>query len=291
MAGILLKLKTWWETSDRTQKILTFGGMAFLVVLLGGTFVYASAPRMTLLFSGLSETDKAAVVAEVNAMGIPVTYGTPGQVEVPQNKVEDVRMRLATANKMPKSAHMGIADLDKLSLLVTPAQERERLKSILEGELAKSIETLEGVGAARVHLTLTDPSPFVEQKRAASASINIRENNTGRLTAAQGRAIATLVSNASQGMEIRNVTVVNQRGEFVFNGQEADTTSSIADNKLALEDKVAKERERELQAKLDRIYGPGMTVVTIHTEVDLDKESQVSTTSEAKKPIAQTTVT
>ena len=275
MSTILLKLKTWWETAERTQKVMTLGGIGFLVLMLVGIFVYASTPKYAMLYAGLSDADKNSVVTEIQTMGVPVKYDSPGTVEVPQNRIQDVRMRLAGTGKAPKAtSYSGIAELDKINLMTTPAQEKERLKAALEGELAKSIETLDGVQAVRVHITLPDNRALADNNRPATAAVSVTEAAGKSLLPSQGRAIASLVANSCDSMDMRNVTVLNQRMEFIYNGQESESTQMAAATKQALEEKFAKERQSEIQRNLDRVFGPGMTVVTVHAELDLDKTTE-----------------
>jgi flagellar M-ring protein FliF len=272
MPPILEKLKTWWETSDRTQKGVTLGGISLLIVLLVGTFFFASKPKYALLYSGMNEADKSVVVTEIQTMGIPVKYDVPGQVEIPANKIGEVNMRLAGSGKLPKSAHPGIPDLEKMNLFSTPAQERERLKVILEGELAKSIESLDSVQAARVHITLGDNSPFIAERKPPTASVSVTETMGSGLTVDQGRAIASLVANACEGMDVNHVTVLNQRMQFVYDGSALNDERNLAADRLEMETRYAKQQEHELQGLLDAAFGAGTTLVKVTCEIDLDKE-------------------
>jgi flagellar M-ring protein FliF len=289
MSPLLLKLRTWWEDSDRSQKTITLGGMALLVFLLVGTFYFATRPKYALLFSGMNEADKNTVVTEIQAMGIPVKYDVAGQVEIPQDKIGEVNMKLAGGGKLPKSAHPGIPDLDKMSLFSTPAQEKERLKVILEGELAKSIESLESVQAARVHITLGDNSPFVQERSAPTASVSITEAAGTSLSGDQGRAIAALVANACEGMTLANVTVMNQRMEIRFDGSTLNSDKTAPADKLEMENRVAAQRKQELQQALDMAFGPGSTVVRVTCEIDLDKQrSSVRDQKPSEDPVTTT---
>lgn len=286
---LLLRLKSWWETSDRMQKTVTLGGVALLLVLLVGTFAFASKPRYALLYSGMNEADKSVVVTEIQTMGIAVKYDIPGQVEIPADKIGEVNMRLAGSGKLPKSAHPGIPDLEKMNLFSTPAQERERLKVILEGELAKSIESLDSVQAARVHITLGDNSPFVAERKPPTASISVTESVGSSLTSDQGRAIASLVANACEGMDVNHVTVLNQRMQFVFDGSSQNDERSLAADRLEMESRYAKQQERDIQNMLDAAFGTGTTIVKVTCELDLDKQS-VNTEDQipSEEPITKT---
>ncbi|MGV3617563.1 MAG: flagellar M-ring protein FliF C-terminal domain-containing protein [Fimbriimonas sp.] len=289
MAAILQKLRSWWENSDRSQKVITLGGLGLLVFLMAGTFFFATRPKYSLLFSGMTEADKNTVVTEIQALGIPVKYDVPGQVEIPSDKIGEVNMKLAGGGKLPKSAHPGIADLDKMTLFSTPAQERERLKIILEGELAKSIESLDAVQAARVHITLGSNSPFVQDRTPPTASVSITENTGAFLSADQARAVASLVANACEGMDIGHVTVLNQRMEVRFDGTQMGDDRSLAADRLEMEKRYAKAQEREIQQKLDAAFGPGSTLVSVNCVLDLDKQkSSVQDQKPTEDPINTT---
>ncbi len=290
MSALLLKLRSWWDTAEKVQKAVTLGGAAFLILMLAGIFLYAAAPKYSIIYSGIGDIDKNTVVTEIQAMGVPVKYEQAGVVEVPENRIQEVRMHLAGVNKLPKaSSYNGIENLDKISLMTTPAVERERLKSSLEGELAKSIESLEGVQSVRVHITLPDSSPFVENKRAATAAVTVMETPGKGLTPSQGRAIASLIANGCPGMDMNGVVVLNQALQTIYNGTEASDNNMIAANRQSLESKAASERQTDIQATLDRVFGPGMTVVTVREELDLDKIRSHTTeeTPSTSKPIVK----
>lgn len=273
MGGFVLKLRNWWENATNAQRYGTIGGALFAIVLLYGIVSVASQPKYQMLYGGLSQTDQANIVSEVQTMGVPVKYDQPGQVLVPADKLPEVRMKLALAGKLPKSSHPGNAELGQMSLYTTPAVERERLKTILQGELATSIETMAGIRSARVHITLGDPSPFGEQRRQATASINISTENETPLSKDQSKGIALLVANAVDGLSISNVVVLNEKMEAIFNGREMEGSENIAEHKLDLERQIAKGEERRLQNVLDTMFGAGSTLVTVRAEVDLDEET------------------
>jgi flagellar M-ring protein FliF len=271
MGGFLDRIKDWWANSSPTQRYTTLGGIALTVMLLVGVFSVSSRPSYAMLYGGLSQTDQAAIVSEIQTQGIPVKYDIPGQVEIPADKVAEVRMRLATSGKVPKSAHMGMANLADMNLYTTPAVERERLKAIAEGELAQSIETHPGVRSARVHITLGDPSPFGDQQRPPTASISLITSGAGSVSREQARGIALMVANSVDGLDMKSVAVLDEKAETLFNGNEMQGGDSVASRKLEMEGSYARKEEQRLQARLDKIFGTGATEVSVHAEVNMDE--------------------
>lgn len=265
------RLKNWWTESNPTQRYTTLGGVMLFVLLLGGIFSFASRPKYDLLYSGLSDVDKASIVEALQGMGVPAKYDSPGMVEVPSDKVADLRNKLVMAGKVPKSAHMGYENLADMSLSDTPAKERERLKAIAEGELAKSIETNPGVRAARVHITLGDPSPFGDQQRPPSASVNLITSGNGSITRDQAKGIAMLVSHSIDGMDMKNVVVLDEKSIALYSGSDLSSTDALASSKIELEQSVARKEEQRIQNNLDAIFGPGKTRVSVRATVNLDQ--------------------
>ena len=190
MGGFIEKIKNWWLESNPTQRITTLGGVGLTLLLLFGVFTVASRPKFDMLYSGLTETDKAAIVMDLQAQGIPMKYDTPGQIEVPSDKVSELRMKLTAGGKVPKGAHIGDETLGDMNLGTTPTVERERIRSMKEGEMARSIETNPGVRSARVHVTLGDPSPFAEQQRPPTASVSLVTAGNGSFSRDAARGIA-----------------------------------------------------------------------------------------------------
>jgi flagellar M-ring protein FliF len=256
------------------------------VLLLGGVFSFASRPKYDMLYGGLSETDKAAMVTELQAQGVNVKYDMAGLVEVPSDKVAQLRMSLTNAGKVPKSAHMGYENLADMSLSDTPAKERERLRAIAEGELARSIETNPGVRSARVHITLGDPSPFGDQQRPPSASINLVTSGTGSITRDQAKGIAMLVSHSVDGMDMKNVVVLDEKSLALYSGSDQSSTDALASSKIELEQSVARKEEQRIQNNLDAIFGPGKTRVSVRATVNLDQNEVTKVENLVKKGVA-----
>ena len=105
MAAVLLRLRTWWETADQTQKVVSIFGSLLLVVILGATFYFAGRPKMEVLFRDLSPQEQSSVVDELTKAGIALEYDRSGLVMVPSNKIAEAQAKLAGAGKLPTSGH------------------------------------------------------------------------------------------------------------------------------------------------------------------------------------------
>jgi flagellar M-ring protein FliF len=275
MQSILLKLRTWWETADRTQKSVTIFGSLFLVLLIAGTVYFAGRPKMEVLFRGLSPQDQGMVANELTKLGIAYEQDRAGNISVPGNQVAEVQGKLALAQKMPSSGHPGYSDLKDMGIMNTPGVENDRRKSIMEGEIAKSIEAIEGVASARVHLNSGEESAFARTSKPASASVIITESAAGTVGGEEARAIQRLVQFAVSGLTAKNITVISSSGRTLIDAGDMGAGGTIANERLVAENAEARRREASLQSRLDMVFGKGNSVVSIPVlELNFDQTEQ-----------------
>lgn len=274
MGGLLTRLKTWWETADRTQKAVTVFGSVFLVLLLGGTFYFASRPHMALAFSNLDSAEVGSVTSEIEKLGIQVQYDDAGNVQVPADKVAEVRAKLALAGKLPSPGHMGTDTLSQIGPTVTSDVEKERIKAIQEDDLASSIEDIKGISKAKVELNLGDPSPFADESKPPSASVGVTLAPNAMLSPDEGRAIAMLVANSVAGLSPDNVFVLDNSGKALYDPSHGGADGASGNEKISQEIAEKNRRQEELQQDLDRAFGRGNTLVQVNLELNYDKKSE-----------------
>ncbi|MBX7135674.1 MAG: flagellar M-ring protein FliF [Fimbriimonadaceae bacterium] len=292
MSAIFLKLRTWWETADRTQRVVSVFGGAFLVVLLGLTFFFASRPKMDLLYGGLSSKDVGTVADELQKAGIPYEFDLQGNVKVPSGQIPTAKASLAKSGWAPTGAHSGYADFDKLGMMTTPTVERERIKVAIEGELAKSVEQIDGVSSARVHLTLGNDSPFVREEKAPTASVFVTQAGDSGVGPEQARAIARLVANSVPKLDVKNIAVISSEGRTLWDGQSETGAEGRASIKVQAEIAESKRREAEIQSKLDAVLGRGNAVASVDVTMDFDQTSQNETlVTPSEQPISREKLT
>ncbi len=281
MGGVLLKLKNWWQAADKTQKLITVFGGAFLLLLLLGTFVFASKPKMSLVFTNLSPADAGSVAMEVENMGIPVSFDNAGNVQVPSDKVAKVRASLAMNGKLPKgNDHFTSDELDKLPMFATQKVEQERLNAIKESDLAQSISVFDGVAGATVKITPAIDSPFETEKKPAQANVTISEKVGELVSADESRAMANLVASAVPGLDKGKVTIFTRSGRALWDGEDMADGSARASNKLDLEKQESRKRRDELQETLNRMLGAGNAIAMVDASLDT---SEVNITEETNK--------
>lgn len=262
------------------QTLREFGANRLMVVGAIGALVIAalvailltfSKPQMTVLFSGLSDADAGAVVSELESMDVPVTVSSDGgTIYAPTGRIARLRMMLAEKG-MPAGGTVGYELFDdKSSLGLTSfMQDMTRLRA-LEGELARTIQTLETIESARVHLVMARRDPFSREKAEPTASVVVRMRGAITLDTDQAAAIRHLVASAVPSLNPGKVSVLDARMGAIFAEQDGPLAGAASVNSLQaqIEERLARAAESVLVPTL----GPGRVRVRVAADLRTERE-------------------
>lgn len=243
------------------------GLAAAALVLLLFAWVFLSPPERTPLYSQLPEQDKAAVVAALEEAGLPVALDPrTGAVMLPPGDHARARMMLA-GQGLPKAAP-GAGDLlADMPLGTSRAMEGARLKSAQERELARSIESLQGVEAAHVLIAHPETTPFVRDRAPATASITLTLAPGRALSDSQARAITHLVAGAVSNLSPDNVAIIDQTGRLLA-GEPGSGRDRIDDRRLKIQSQLETRARDSILALLGPIVGPENVTAQVSIDVD-----------------------
>ncbi|GIV06152.1 MAG: flagellar M-ring protein [Fimbriimonadales bacterium] len=273
MQNALNRLRERWNELPRTTRFASIGGALGLLMLFVALGFWASSPTYTVLYTGLSPADSAAVVQALREKNIPVrTSGGGSVIEVPQEHAENARLELASKG-LPKTGAPGYARLEKTPFGMTQSMEQNTLRIALEEELQNTIQHLEPVESARVHITPGNDSPFADARTEPTASVVVALKPNAMLTRDQVRGIVHLVSHSVEGLKPENVTVVDSEARPLWNGSDQYAVENeLIRTRREAERAYAEELRRQLQQHLDRVLGPNKSSVMVQAELNLDKE-------------------
>lgn len=268
------------------QKIVSVLAVAGL--LLGGFFVarWAGQPTYAPLFANLSSEDAAAIVEELQADGTPYELSGGGTtVLVPREDVYDVRLRMSGQGLPSGDSDSGYALLDQQGLTTSQFQQQVAFRRALEGELTNTIEAIDGVDAAVVHLAIPEKDVFTKDADQPTASVLVDTTAGSQLASEQVQAIVNLVASSVEGLAPEKVTVADSGGVMLSASTEAGAGGGLADSRAkqtrAYEDRVS----ASLQDMLDRVVGPGGSVVRITADLDFDQtETTTRRTETTEQP-------
>lgn len=252
-----------------------------VVGLLLGAFVFSkwvTAPTYAPLFSNLASTDASAIVEELNAAGVPYELADGGAtIMVDRNAVYDTRLTMSAAG-LPAGEATGYALLDEQGITTSEFQQQVSYQRAMESELAATLEALDGVTTAVVHVAIPKQEVFVNEDKAPSASVLLDLEAGADLSGTQIQTVTNLVASSIEGMTPEQVTVADSTGEVLSAAGEEFGGSSVTDAQTEAEAEYEGRLGENAQEMLDRIVGPGMAVVRVRADLDFDKrESQTKT--------------
>lgn len=262
-------------------------------VLFGmlGFFIYLAtkftSPAMVLMYSGLQGQDQSAIVAQLQTNNVPYELRANGaEIFVPQAQVGPMRMLMANQG-LPAGASLGYEIFDKQGTLgTTNFQQNVSLVRALEGELARTIQTLSNVGTARVHLVLPKRELFQRQQTQPTASVFLKMRGSQRLDTQQVSAVQHLVASAVPGLLPRSISIVDDKGELLARGFEGDPASPGLISQQADERRRAFEMNtvRTIEKLLEKSVGFGKVRAEVTADMDFDR---VTTNEEIFDPDGQ----
>ena len=264
-----------------TRKLALLVSLAAAIALFVGLFIWARTPEYRVLFSNLSERDGGAVIASLQQMNTPYKMAEGGgAILVPADQVYDLRFKLA-AQGLPKGGAVGFELMDTAKLGMTQFQEHVAYQRALEGELARSIQSLSPVESARVHLAIPKPSVFIRDKQSPSASVLVNLYAGRALDPGQVSAIVHMISSSVPELTPSNVTVVDQSGNLLTAKAGAATLQGLNANQLD----YLRDVEAYYAKRVEAIVAPIVGVGNVKSEVRADLDFSVSEfTSESYKP-------
>ena len=222
------------------------------------------------LFRGLPDQDKASVAEALQTAGIRYKIDRDsGALSVSDGDFYQARMLLAQQG-LPRSAPDGESMIDKLTLGSSRAVETERLRSAREIDLARTIEAIDSVQSARVHLAVEAPSAFLRDEAKPSASVMLRMASGRSLGDNQVQAIVHLVASSVNGLAPESVSVVDQNGRLLSSAGDGGA-GAVSDRQVEVQNRIEDKYRRQLVALLTPIVGEGNFTTEVHADVDFSE--------------------
>lgn len=270
-----------------------FGVMAGVAAALTAFFLYTAnviteAPK-TILYAGLEPRDAAQVTAKLDAMNVQYeAKGDGGTILVPADQVTKLRMELASEN-LP-AAGVGYELFDKSDAFGATAfvQNINRLRA-LEGELARSIQTIDGIDGVRVHLVIPERQIFSRDSQSPSASVVLKTR--GVMQRGQVQAIQHLVAAAVAGLTPDRVAIVDDKGDLLAGGDDKSGPDAAGAN----EDQQTTDYEDRMRQRIESIVasvvGEGHVRVQVTAQVNYNHSSETSETYDPDSKVVRSTQT
>ncbi|WP_196604745.1 flagellar basal-body MS-ring/collar protein FliF [Pectinatus haikarae] len=279
MAGWKERYLQFWQKMDKRQKYALAGVGALLIfAIIGVSYLYGSKPEMQPLFTNMETKDAGEVAAKLKESKVDYSIqenkeGTT--ILVPAKDVHKLRLDLA-AQGLPRGTK-GFEIFDDSKLGVTDFQNKVNYLQALQGELTRTIEQIDAVESARVHIVLPEDSLYKKNEKPATASILLKLKPDKELNSKEIKGIVNLTAHSVQGLQAENVTIIDNEGKILNDpdSQQDDnknTLGNITLTQIKMTQKVRQQMQAEVQTLLDNALGEGNAFVRLNVALDFDQK-------------------
>ena len=272
-------------------RLAAMGGVAFgLIAFIIFFATRFSAPQMELLYGDLSATDSREIVRHLESTGIPFRAEANGtQIMVSSEQVTSIRMQMAEQG-LPSGGSVGYELFDSMDALgTTNFVQNINLVRALEGELARTIKSIEGVQSSRVHLVMPQREMFTREEQEPTASVYIKMRG-GRLSENQVQAIQHLIAAAVPKLKPGNISIVDERGALLSRSFENDD-QMMAVQQEETRNKLEKRLASSIVTLVESSLGPGRVRAEVRVDMDFDKEVTNEEVYNPDQQVPRSTVT
>jgi flagellar M-ring protein FliF len=266
----------YWEKLDRRARIGLAAGLTVILALVLALAAWVSRPDYQVLFSELAPRDAAAMAAELDKLKTPYQLADNGNtILVPKDLVYKTRLKLM-GTEVPLHGAVGFEVFNNADFGMTDFVQKVNYQRAIQGELTRTILSIEAVQAARVHLAIPEQGLFKKAAAKPKASVTITMKPGHELAPEQVVGIQRLVAASVPDIAMADVTVLDQRGLALSKAASGDIAGGEGgvqlDTKRSMEDYLHK----KVAQVLDRTFGPGEALATVDVSLNLD-QSRVTT--------------
>ncbi|MDR2092930.1 MAG: flagellar M-ring protein FliF [Azoarcus sp.] len=265
---------------SQQQKIAAAAALALAMALIVGALLWNHAPAQAVLFSNFDERDGGEIIAALQQQNVPYSVSGDGRaILVPLSTVHETRLRLAAAG-LPRGGLVGFEIMDTQKLGISQFNEQVTYQRALEGELARTIQSIASVIGARVHLAMPKQTAFLRDDQKPTASVMVQMRPGRVLDASQVAGIVHLVASSVPKMNDSGVTIINQNGELLT-GEEPLRRSGLDPTQLRYIEEVESGLNRRIENILTPMLGKGNFRAQVAADIDFN---QVEQTAETYRP-------
>ncbi len=270
---------SWLDQLRKNPRLPLMVGASAAIAAIAALWLWNRTPDYGVLYSNLSDRDGGAIIASLQQMNIPYKFAEGGgALLVAANKVPEARLRLASQG-LPKGGTVGFELMDNQKFGTSQFAEQVNYQRSLEGELARSINSMSAVESSRIHLALPKPSLFVRDQKKPSASVMLTLHRGRSIDEGQVSAIIHMVSSSVPELSSKNITVVDQAGRLLSAANASMGGLDVSQLKYAQE--IEQGYSRRIEAILQPILGTSNVRAQVAADIDF---SVVENTDEKYRP-------
>jgi flagellar biosynthesis/type III secretory pathway M-ring protein FliF/YscJ len=276
--GLLAKINAIWQKIGIVQRAM-LGAIVLACILTGGLLTkWASTANMQLLYKSLSPEDAAAVCDKLSEQSIRYELRGGGtSIYVPEDQVYRLRLDMAK-DGLPNSSKGGYEIFDNQKIGVSPGIEKINKMRALQDEMAKTIQLIDGVESARLHIVEPANAGILSgQGKETTASVVLVLRPGWKLNSSSLAAITHIVSGGVEGLKPNNVIVADSRGGLLTKKGGDNTLIDGASTYQDMKSRIEQQMSEKIQDALEKFLGPGRASILSSVVLDMNSETTVQT--------------
>jgi len=275
------KIRVIWQKVGLVQRALLIAVVLTFIIVGALLTHWARRPDMRMLYQGLAPEEASKITEKISEKGVPYELRSGGtSIYVPEDKVYQLRLDMAKEG-LPVGEQGGYKIFDNEKIGVSPFVQNVNLKRALQEELAKSIQMVDGVDYARVHIVSTEQTLFTSEAGKTTASVVLRLRPGYRLSALNIAAITHMVAGSVEGLDSENITVIDSQGRLL-SSESAETMAHGAGSVADYKERVERSLADKIEDMLTVVLGHGRAAVRVSAVIDMNSVNTVTETYEPK---------
>ena len=267
------RIKAFWDTLNGPKKIAI---MAVIVLIIGGSVALFFTQKQVdqgYLYEGMSETDNQEIVAELKKQRLTDFVMDSKGVLVPADQIVPLRLKLAQEG-LPRRGMIGWEKFDDKDFTRTEFEQNINKLRAIQGELARTISSIDGINSARVHIVTPKKALFQEDEEKPTAAIYIKTALNANLSPKQIKGITHLVSRSVEGLSPDSITIIDQEGKMLTKIESDDPASKMTQEMTAYRRNLEGEMTNKIKSLVGRIVGQDRVDAKVDIDVDFTQEEQ-----------------
>jgi flagellar M-ring protein FliF len=254
------------------------------------TFVhFTNQEDYRILFSNLASEDASNIVTKLKEKKVPYQISTSGDtISVPSGQVSELRLELAAAG-LPHGGGVGFEIFDNKTFGATEFEQQLNYRRALQGELTRTINSLDEIQQCRVHIVIPKDSLFVEQQKKPTASVTVKLKAGRKLNASQIDGISHLVASSIEGLSSDDVMIVDNQGNILSKKQGDSKLARLSSSQIEYQRNLEKDMANQIQTLLENVVGHGKAVVRVNADLDFRIMEKTEEIYDPESPVIRST--
>jgi flagellar M-ring protein FliF len=267
------QIQTFWSSLSLTRKITIAGAMALVLAAVSSVFFLQNGNKYEYIFTDISNEDTQAILSELRRLNVADYELDSKGIKVPAEKAAQLRMQLAQEG-LPANGVVGWEKFDSQDFTRTEFEQNIHRLRAIQGELSRTITSIDGISSARVHIVTPKQSLFVEDQKEPTAAIYLKTKRGVTLNDRQIKGIQHVVCRSVEGLKPNNVTIIDQEGQMLTKIESEEFASKMTKEMQTYKQSVEKDLEAKIRTLVGRVAGQERVEAKVDVTVDFTQEEQ-----------------